>query len=270
MQDSPTDVTAPIGSPDIEVRPVIDVNVNQETGDVEVRTGDQTNTGSNVSDNQNSNATTDSTGDDTAGTDGDEDGEADPAVEVDGEFLPVDFSALHNCVLHDLAPGAPTGVVQLGGVPFHIPTSGNNIWDGWSAGGPGTDKRTVEIALRVTGAREVHTLINTDWGTEGGPFAWLEFFGSKGAYHRKDLYTGVDIRDHSANNAWASGINGTTTVNVWDNGASGSNYVVLDKQRIALPEEFSAQELETIRLTDAGHGEYHQRIMLVGVTVKTR
>ncbi|HEY9175372.1 MAG TPA: hypothetical protein VI136_24060 [Verrucomicrobiae bacterium] len=184
-------------------------------------------------------------------------------------YQPIDLSSTFNQPLAYLSYTFTPGNILLGGVPFTIPTSGNQMWDGYSAGGGGSDVRTNQFPVGVFGVKSVHTLLNTTWGTAGGPYAWIEFFGSSGAYYRKDLYANVDIRDHSPSNGYPYLINGTTTVKVWDNGLSGSAYNLLDKQQIDLPAEFLTQTLTRICLTDAGHGEYHQRLVFVGATVVT-
>lgn len=189
------------------------------------------------------------------------------AAHADLTYEPVDFSEHYNSALDTTyAPDVPVGSVELGGIPFEIPVSGDNYWDGYYAGGGGDDVRSIEFPVGVQGVREVHTLINTQWGTAGGPFAWIDFYGSNGAYFRKDLFSCDDIRDHAPDNQWCGEINGTTTINVWDNGQSGSAHIVLDKQQIVLPSEFWNETLESISVTDAGLGVYHQRLMFVGVT----
>jgi uncharacterized membrane protein len=176
------------------------------------------------------------------------------------EYLPVDFSALHN---GNLQTGTnisfPSGEILLGGVPFVIPASGDNYWHSAAATGP--NPRTINIPVGRFGVMEVHTLINTYWG-QGGPasYASLEFLGSDGAYFRKDLIGNEDIRDFK-NFFWTNNINGTTTVNVvWVNPDR------LDKQRIVLPSDFHNETLSTIRLSDIG-GDVFQRTFLAGVTV---
>jgi hypothetical protein len=181
------------------------------------------------------------------------------------EFVTVDFSEYHNAMIQYHVPGCPIGQVDFGGVPFDIPEDGYNFWSSWYGGGPGTDVRAIEIDVCIDGALEVHTLVNTDWGTPGGPFTWIEFFGTDGAYYRKDLYANDDIRDHSPYNRWASIINGVTSINVFTNPAGD----VLDKQHILLPDEFLTQTLYLVRFSDAGYGEYHHRAFLAGLTVAT-
>lgn len=183
-------------------------------------------------------------------------------------YYPVDFSTCHNSefMLHT-SYGCPVGNVVFGGVPFYIPETGQNYWNSRNTpGGNGSGLRSIEFPVNVESVSVVHTLVNTSWGASGGPFTWIEFFGSDGAYYRKDLYGGVDIRDWS-HNSWCNTINGTTTINVWNNGGSGSSLQRLDKQAIHLPSEFQGQTLETIRFSDNGNGEYHHRAFLAGVTV---
>lgn len=177
--------------------------------------------------------------------------------------FPIDFSEHHNA---GMVTNAPVGNVRLGGVLFEIPTSGPNYWDGFVAGG-GPGERVIEWPVGQMGVREIHTLINTDWGTAGGPFAKIEFFGSEGAYYLKNLFSCEDIRDHSPNNGNCDTINGTTSINVWNNGLSGRARFIVDKQQINLPADFWDEVLVSVTITDAGHGEGHQRLMVMGLTV---
>ena len=108
--------------------------------------------------------------------------------------------------------------------------------------------------------REVQTLINTGWGAIGGPYAYLEFFGSAGAYYKKELYGNVDIRDWNQGTS-TNAINGTTTTNVFLIGTHR-----IDKQAITLPPEFARQTLVKIRLVDNG-ADGIQRTYLQGVSV---
>lgn len=171
-------------------------------------------------------------------------------------YFPVAFS--HNA---QLATGFPTGAVTLGGVPFVIPESGLNYWNSESAGGP--NPRALDIYTNRYGVTRVFTIINTFWGKTGGPFASLEFFGDNGAYHKKDLYGNTDIRDFNKS-TWTNSINGTTTINVFDNATWR-----LDRQRIDLPAAFASQALVRIRLSDSGATDF-QRAFLVGVTVESQ
>ena len=60
-------------------------------------------------------------------------------------------------------------------------------------------------------------------------------------------------------------INGTTTINVFNNGSSGQR---LDKQLFVLPAAFASETLTEIKLIDTGATNV-QRIFLAGVTVQT-
>ena len=159
--------------------------------------------------------------------------------------------------LQNREPAYPEGEVVLGGVPFDIPTGGNNCW--WSGTTP-SGLVTLVVPVHEYGVQEVHTLIQTGWGVTGWPYAWVEFVGSEGAYYRKDLYGNVDIRDWY-NGAYTNSINGTTTIEVWSNGQHR-----LDKQQIVLPAAFHSQVLTEITLSDDGATNF-QRTYLEGVTV---
>jgi len=172
----------------------------------------------------------------------------------------VDFSQHHTANLQaTLDAGFPSGEVVLGGVPFSIPTAGNNYWH--SVNATGSNPRSIDIAVNRTGVVEVHTLINNYWGQPGPTsYAWLEFFGTHGAYFRKDLIGNEDIRDFNQL-FFTNAINGTTTTNV----VSIGNHR-LDKQEIALPADFYDETLLTVRMSDNG-GDNFQRVFLAGVTL---
>ena len=179
--------------------------------------------------------------------------------ELDALAVPALFAASANARLQSINSGFPQGEVVLGGVPFSIPTSGNNIWH--SANAPGNNPRLIDIPVDIWRAQEVHTLINTYWGITGpSSYASLEFFGSGGAHYTKNLVGNVDIRDYNQG-GYTNSINGTTTTNVVQIGGHR-----LDKQRIVLPPEFRTQRLVRIRLADLG-ANGAQRVFLSGVTV---
>lgn len=182
-------------------------------------------------------------------------------------FLPIDFSASHNTRLQSINSQYPEGNnLILGDVPFNIPTGGNNIW---RAELIGSNPQMIEIKVDAFGVSEIHTLINTWWGQPGpNSYASLEFFGSDGAYFKKDLIGNEDIRDY-AQSIWTNNINGTTTTEVVriQPGSYGS-HDRLDKQQIELPADFADEILETVRVNDNGATNF-QRVFLSGVTALT-
>lgn len=155
----------------------------------------------------------------------------------------------------------PEGPVVLGGVPFDIPVGGDNYWGADHVAG--SNPIVLEVAVGVFGVFEVHTLINTFWGQAGPPsLASVEFIGSDGAFHVKDLFGDEDIRDYNQNPSYTNAINGTTSVQVFDNGLDQR----LDKQQIVLPATFLDETLETIRVVDVGQTNV-QRVFVSGITV---
>jgi N-acetylneuraminic acid mutarotase len=183
-------------------------------------------------------------------------------------FKTVDFSRSHNARMQDFDPTNaqyfPEGDVVLGCVPFSIPSGTNNIWQ--SNASPGSPDY-VDITVNECGVAGVHTLINTHGGVSGGPYAWLEFFGTSCAYYKKGLYGDVDMRDYYYN-WYTNNINGTTTTNVFTYGSGYQNEVRLDKQWIDLPSQFDTETLTSIRLTDTGAPSPGQYPFLAGVTVE--
>lgn len=182
-------------------------------------------------------------------------------------YHPVNLATYANFDLNYDGTAYPDGRTNLGGIPFDIPTVGYSEWCAQYA--TGANPRILDIDVGLSSAVEVQTLINTAWGQPGPScYCWLEFFGSEGAYYRKDLIGDVDLRD-IRENTWTNTINGTTTVNVWQ-GVSPSIGAMhrTDKQSILLPAAFQSQRLVRVRLTDVGD-EGFQRVLIYGLTVGT-
>ena len=177
------------------------------------------------------------------------------------DFIAVDFSANANASLQALDSSYPAGNVTLGGIPFAIPSSGNNIWRGDVPSDPGI--RTLTIPVGVYGVENVYSLINS-FGGQPGPssYASVEFIGSGGADYIYDLVGNSDIRDWN-NDGFTNSINDTTTINVVS--LEGGQHR-LDMQTYSLPAAFQSQTLTDIVLTDSGDDNF-QRVFLAGLTV---
>jgi hypothetical protein len=168
-------------------------------------------------------------------------------------------------------PGAPIGMVTLGGVPFNIATStnGKQAWHADIAANGGSGQVGITNAVNIYGATTAYSLVNT-WCGQPGPnaYAWLVFTGSGGASYTKSLVGGSDICDYN-HGPWENSINGTTTINVFsclsDNWGNPGR---LDMQQIPLPPDFATQTLVSIALVDNG-GPSFQRVVLDGLTVET-
>ena len=181
------------------------------------------------------------------------------------KYTPVPF---HYNGFHDGSgdTATPAGEVTLGGVPFYIPPGpNNNTWYSSVISGDGTNPLTIPV--NISGAREVNTLIVTQWGASGSQTVKLEFFGDRGAYQAQVLVGDTDLRDW-LNSSYTHYINGTTTTNVYTGPSPdfGNRDHYIDKQRIDLVPEFAGQTLTHIILTDTG-ADYTQRAFLYGVSV---
>ena len=183
--------------------------------------------------------------------------------QADVLYTPIDLQPYGNANYKWPYQGAavPEGNVTLGGVPFNLPDSDTSAWDS-----SGDGLTSIDIPIGVHGVREVHTLINTRWG-QVGPYTKLEFFGSDGAYYKKDLYGDSDIRDW-LRYLWTNTINNTTTINVWSGPcpAWGGLQCDIDKQQVVLPNAFHSETLVTVRMSDWGDVNFH-RSFLTGMTV---
>lgn len=163
----------------------------------------------------------------------------------------------------------PVGNQTFGGVPFDM-GGGPNISDTWAyyahldaGSGPGTAIEAFDI--NVFGVTNVYTLMSTFWG-QAGPNSYVSvtFNGSAGATATFNLVGNVDIRDYNFNPMWTTTINGTTTTEVFNNGAGQH----VDRQQFALPAAFASQTLTQMIITDTGRPDF-QRMFMTGLTVET-
>lgn len=163
----------------------------------------------------------------------------------------------------------PIGNQTFAGVPFDM-GGGPSLSDPLAyyahvdAGGiSGTVVEAFDI--NVFGVTDVYTLMSTFWG-QAGPNAYISvtFNGSAGASASFLLVGNVDIRDYNFNPTYTTLINGTTTVEVFNNG-QGQH---VDRQQFALPAAFASQTLTQMIITDTG-GPNFQRMFMTGLTVET-
>ncbi len=188
--------------------------------------------------------------------------------DTSSQYTPIGFS--YNSRLQDWLPEFGGGNVTLGGVPFNIPSAGNNVWQSVDPYSTGPNPRTLTIPVNVFGVDQVNTLINSWWGESvPGTEASIKFSGSAGASYTYNLDGGSDTRDYFAG-GFANTINGSTTINVFDTGTKR-----IDMQTFMLPQSFWTQTLTSIQLADNGSGwlgsysPVEQREYLAGLTVHT-
>jgi hypothetical protein len=169
-------------------------------------------------------------------------------------------------------PGAPTGSVTLGGVPFDLASngSGDQAWSAEVAANGGSSQVSVTVPIGLYGATTVYTLINTMWGAAGpNSYASLVFTGTGGATYTYDLISNTNIRNWIPG---GPGFGGSTsiitspTVNVYSGPSSYGNTGGLDMQDITLPSSFADQTLTSVELIDNGNANF-QRTVLDGLTV---
>lgn len=162
--------------------------------------------------------------------------------------------------------GEPT---LLGGVPFDIPSSGDNIYNANYAASQGPGTVSLNVPIHLSGVIGVHTLINTGWG-QIGPQSLLTvaFTFSDSTVLEKALIGNQDIRDHFGGD-WTNSINGTSTINVYStiqDGHAGFGEYRIDKQFFDLS-AFENKTLTSISLVDSGDYQV-QRAYLFGMTVE--
>ncbi len=173
-------------------------------------------------------------------------------------FVPINLTPFANERVQARIPALTGGAVVLGSVPFFIDRSLNNTWSASAASG--ANPRVLEIPVNLRGVKEVHTLINTNWGSAGPSLLRVEFIGTNGAFFAKDLVGGVDVRD------WIQGAYTNTTTSADTANVFAVGQTRVDKQRIDLPAAFDTEDLLRIRVVDTGDTGV-QRALVQGVTV---
>ena len=205
-----------------------------------------------------------------------------PEPVIEGNFTPVvlpEDKANNNLqAFHTAYTNFPTGEVEFYGVPFSIPTEGDNWWDSrFTSDGIAVadhDLNSITIDVNEYGVTDVYTLINTFAGkAEGDPVARLVFEATDGTTYEWDLIGNVTVRD-AGNPGHTSKIDPRYTVNVFQD--TGGSKFRLDMQMVELPAEFATKTLATVTLEDWGSmtageepDDWRQRSWLYGVTVNT-
>lgn len=186
-----------------------------------------------------------------------------------GKYSQLDISAFANfnwnTAVGGWTPAPQTGSpVYYNGIPFNLPSTGNNAWNAEFATGanPRIMSLTLDCPVKVD---TIFTLINTYWGEQAaGTLAQIDFVFADNTTYTKNLDGNSDIRDY-INNGWANNINNTTTVNVYSGIAAGRPSR-LDMQQIALPAPFNNKSLSRIDVIDNGSSGV-QRIVLNAITI---
>jgi hypothetical protein len=156
----------------------------------------------------------------------------------------------------------PDGAIMLKGIPFQIPSTGENWWHASTASG--ANPKILDVDVNLYGVSEIYTLINLYWGVHGDSTkAMVQCIGTTDSFTIA-LYTGRHLRDFDYLGAvYENDIDSGITTEVYNNG-SGQR---LDRQQLILPSHFLNDTLKTIRIIDNG-AEQVQRMFLYGLTVK--
>lgn len=164
------------------------------------------------------------------------------AAAADAAITKIDMSSYVNSSwAGEFFSGVPTGDnVVLGGTAFDIQAAGDH------AAYRLFDSTPLTITTSMYGVTEVYTLLNTLWGEAGTNKLSVTFNATGGVTQTFQLVGDVDIRDY-LQNTYTNAINGTTTQNVFNNGARR-----LDRQTFSLDAAFATQTLTSIVFTDTG------------------
>lgn len=203
-------------------------------------------------------------------------------LRANADFVTVSLAPVANEIQYRFE-SVPVGQVTLGGVPFDIPTSGNNSWSSHYGTTIGVRSTTAMVLpMNVYGAATVHTLINLGWGVFESSTVTATFIGTGGANYSVDLVTGTDVRNWLDTPYCCNSINGTTTIQVFEGVPSIPDFADsvgrIDKQAIKLPASFATETLTKFILVDNGvsgdvtntiyDNSESQRSLIYGVTVE--
>lgn len=185
------------------------------------------------------------------------------------QFVTVDFSSQFNMSRNNalLANGGmmPFGNQTFNGVPMAMGGTAdfNTLW-AWTGHDPAKGgTQSLVVNTNIFGATSVYSMINTFWGAPGpNSFLSIEFKGTGGLSQVFTLIGNSDVRDYNQN-VWTNTINGTTTVEVWNNQIGQR----LDMQKFELAAQFATETLTSIVITDTGAAN-SQRAIVAGLTVQ--
>lgn len=185
------------------------------------------------------------------------------------QYVTVDFSPQFNMSRGYalLGNGAtfPYGDQTYNGVPMALGGGPdvNTPWAWTAQEVSGNNPHVLTVAVGAYGVTRGYSLMNTLWG-QSGPNSYLsiQFNATGGVTQTFNLVGNEDVRDYNQY-IWTNSINGTSTIQVWNNGLGQR----LDMQTYVLDSAFANQTLTSIVVTDTGNGNF-QRSLLAGLTLE--
>lgn len=159
----------------------------------------------------------------------------------------------------------PTGVTNFAGVPFLVNATGNNSWNADLAAG--ANPRVLDVAVSARSVTVVRVLLNSIWGVANNSYCTIAVVDSAGDVDSLRLYSGQHLRDYNEG-SFATTLNGTTTVEGWNDGTCGTGRKRLDVFTYVLPAVFSGKRLTHVKLLDYGTTNV-ERAVVSGLTLET-
>lgn len=155
----------------------------------------------------------------------------------------------------------------LGGIPFDIPSIGNNFYL-FSDSNP--DPLIIPIN-NVSEITKVYFLINTSWGIPGYHSGSIQFYfdGSNTPGFLYDLYCGLNVRDWNDGTYANSVSSPDVTPDVyWILSDQWGTPGRIDLLTVSIPSTFFNSLLTKIVIEDYGR-DYESRLRVAGITLKT-
>ena len=163
------------------------------------------------------------------------------------------------------------GEQTFNGVKFNLRSeNGKEAWQY-----TGNKSGTLKVTANLYGVTEVHTLINSMWGSKGSNLGSISFVGKQETY-KVDLIAGVLVRDHYNNPSGftdeLSALDRTDLASYVREAvpcSANKGNVRLDMQTFVLPASFATDMLVSIDFTFKDLGNPDGRPFLAGVSANS-
>ncbi|NOY52345.1 MAG: hypothetical protein GXP58_01850, partial [Deltaproteobacteria bacterium] len=185
--------------------------------------------------------------------------------EASATYITTDISSAANAqLISDYLSKPPS---PLGGVPFDIPTTGNDVFsfsDIWIT----TNGNSLTLSTNAPDATTAYLLVNSNWGVSNFAAGSVTFTTQGGQSYTINLVGGVNIRDWN-NGTFVNTVSDPNSTPVFE--VTSGKYNLpgrIDMLKVALPASFIGDTVTSITVTDNGSDNY-SHIRLAGVTMET-
>jgi len=190
------------------------------------------------------------------------------------QFVPL--VSLANFTLDAYFADPPVGLTPLGGIPFQVPSAGDNMFLTQGCDGHEANPTSGEILMNVSYPRALYFLLNAVCPKPANAtMGRLIFRFDDGSSFTKELVIGQNIRDYYLDTQ-ADYVTVVTDLGVQQAWSGRSKMwggrATIDMLTVPLPEQYQARTLVGVMVEDMsldGTGSIDPGIMLMGMTVES-